>query len=281
MRGKVFIGVLILLGGLVVMQQVRIGNLSDEVEALQALPERVEHASDKAIASIQEAEQSVQAQINDDLRDSLRAGSDLVLRQALSEFRSNLQSLRSQIEAEESRLQETRAERQRAGAGLPEQVSLDELNDYYRRKWQSTDGVSAFSNIESFDTARGPISFDKTDFSFMYIPSSRQLARLRIGKSNSTLNSQLIRAWLDESAEAKQRQGYRLISNRTRNADYGEYTEKLYRNGDMYFKTYYQYERVQGTYDRHSLQYTFYVEVGSDSRNEQYEMEQYNQKLGS
>jgi len=178
-------------------------------------------------------------------------------------------------------MQEIQAERARAEAGLPGQVNLDELNDYYHRKWQSKQGLSYLNSIESFETEHGSINFDKTDFSFVYIPSSGKLARLRIGKSNSTLNSQLINAWLDESAEVKQRQGYRLIYNRTRNADYGEYTEKMYRNDDMYFKTYYQYERVQGTYDRHSLQYTFYVEVGSKSRNEQYEMEQYNQKLGS
>jgi hypothetical protein len=51
--------------------------------------------------------------------------------------------------------------------------------------------------------------------------------------------------------------------------------------GDMYFKTYFQYERVQGTYGRHSLQYTYYVEIGSEVRKARYELEQYNQKLGS
>ena len=48
----------------------------------------------------------------------------------------------------------------------------------------------------------------------------------------------------------------------------------------MYFKTYFQYDRVLETYGRHSLRYTYYVEVGSTGRKRQYELEEYRQKLG-
>jgi len=56
---------------------------------------------------------------------------------------------------------------------------------------------------------------------------------------------------------------------------------KIYKKGDLYFKTYYQYERVLETYDRHSLQYNFFIELGSLKRKDQYMSEQYNIKTGS
>lgn len=53
------------------------------------------------------------------------------------------------------------------------------------------------------------------------------------------------------------RLGYVRQYRRTKPSDYGEYTEALYTKGDMYFKTFVQYQRVQGTYGRHSLHYTY------------------------
>jgi hypothetical protein len=76
------------------------------------------------------------------------------------------------------------------------------------------------------------------------------------------------------------RLGYVQQYRRTKPSDYGESTETRYTKGDMYFKTFMQYQRVQGTYGRHSLQYTYYVETGSDARRKEYELEQYNKKLG-
>jgi len=113
------------------------------------------------------------------------------------------------------------------------------------------------------------------------LPSSKRIAWIRIGKAGSTENSKLIKAWLDEAARAKLSLGYARTNCTTRPADYGDYTECLYRKGDAYFRTYYQHQRVQGTYDRYSLEYTYYVETGSESRKAQYGLEQYNQKLGS
>jgi hypothetical protein len=154
-------------------------------------------------------------------------------------------------------------------------VDLDQLNDYYSSKFKNNSGY------EQFQTQRGEISFYSSSFDFVYARNPFQLACLRIGKKESTENAELIKAWLNESANAKIRLGYRNIYSRTKNAEYGEYTEKFYEKGDLYFKTYFQYERVQGTYDRHSLQYTFYVETGSKERKARMELEQYINKLGS
>lgn len=111
--------------------------------------------------------------------------------------------------------------------------------------------------MESFYTSLGPIGFQKSHFTFAYIPSSRLLAWLKIGKDNSSENSELIKAWLGEAERAKVRLGYVRQYRRTKPSDYGEYTEALYTKGDMYFKTFVQYQRVQGTYGRHSLHYTY------------------------
>jgi len=103
---------------------------------------------------------------------------------------------------------------------------------------------------------------------------------VKIGKANSTENSELIKAWIEESAAAKEKLGYVRQYRTTKPSDYGEYTEALYRKGDMYFKTYLQYQRVQGTYGRHSLQYTYYVEIGSEVRKRQYDLEAVQSKTG-
>jgi hypothetical protein len=55
----------------------------------------------------------------------------------------------------------------------------------------------------------------------------------------------------------------------------------MHSNGDMYFKTYFQFERILETYGRHSMQYTYYVEIGSKQRREQFQLEQYARKLGT
>lgn len=276
---KVIVVGFVLFAGITLIQQVQLGHLSDEIRPMLTLAERVEDASEQAMEEIEATEQRVRQHVGQEFRDSLTAAGQSISQRIVQRLRAQLDSVRTQVEAEELRLEEIRDQNRRAEAGLPELIDLDELNQYYYEK-QETAG-SGYLTFESFDTERGTISFGRSDFSFTYVPSTRQLARLRIGKQKSTLNSELIRAWLDESAQAKQRQGYQLIYDRTRPADYGSYTERLYRKGDMYFTTYHQSERVQGTYDRFSLQYTFYVEIGSETRVDQYQIEQYNQKLGS
>jgi hypothetical protein len=72
-----------------------------------------------------------------------------------------------------------------------------------------------------------------------------------------------------------------LISDNTVNKNDGQAKEKHYTKGDMYFKTFFQYKSVRGMNDRDSLQYDFFVEVGSESRSETARLESYNKKLGS
>ena len=140
---------------------------------------------------------------------------------------------------------------------------------------------SLHATIESFQTSEGTLSFEKDDFGFQYVPSTRKLARLRIGKENSTIDPELIKAWLSDAESAKNKLGYRLISDNTKNTNDGQTKERHFKKGDMYFKTYFQHKSVRGMNDRHSLQYDFFIEVGSERRSEAASLESYNQKLGS
>jgi hypothetical protein len=72
-----------------------------------------------------------------------------------------------------------------------------------------------------------------------------------------------------------------LISDNTVKKNDGQARERHYAKGDMYFKTFFEYKSVRGMNDRDSLQYDFFVEVGSESRSEAATLESYNQKLGS
>jgi len=155
-----------------------------------------------------------------------------------------------------------------------ENVSLDKLEETYRE-------VTQRRNSFSFQTARGVLSFSGDNVSMEYVPSIKKLASLKMGKKGVTENEELVKAWIDESEMSKISLGYLKKFKVTRKSTYGEVTEGYYTKGDSYMKTYFQYERVQGTYARHSLQYTYFVEVGSDQRKKQSQAEQYNKKLGS
>lgn len=163
-------------------------------------------------------------------------------------------------------------------AGLPELIDLDELEKLYAASARQSKG-SNYSH--EFTAPKGSITFWSSNVNLTYVPSTQKLAFVRIGRNQSNENAELIKAWLEQATSAKSALGYRKVNSKKRPADYGEYTETEFRKGDMYFKTYFQFERVQGTYNRHSMQYTYYVETGSISRREQYFLELYNRKLGS
>lgn len=203
------------------------------------------------------------------LNDSLRRGFTARLRSEADSLAQIVSRRRSEILA----LEETR---QRTIRGLPGVVTLDSLNSYYASRWNET------SFAESFDTRAGTITFTRSDFTFAYLRSPRDIAFIRIGRERDSYTSrEVIQAWLRESAEAKQRQGYQRVYSRSGPAEYGEYTESLYRKGDAYLKTFFRFSRVQGTYDRFSLQYDYFVEVGSTSRADRYKDEQYGARIGS
>ena len=207
---------------------------------------------------------------------AVRTSFDSMAANRLKRYRLALDSVSRAVQTQSELLAEVEVASARARASLPGMVTLDSLNEYYVSRSRGT------SLTESFYTSRGSIGFVARNFDFRYVPSTGRLASLRIGKTGDASNrAELIQAWLDEAARAKVKLGYVRQYRRTRPSDYGEYTETLYTRGDLYFKTYYRYDRVQGTYDRYSHQYTYYVENGSTSRREQFELEQYNQKLGS
>lgn len=203
-------------------------------------------------------------------KDKLLNFSDSLLSVKLEEYKQELFRLENQIVMEKLKLNEIKINKQRALDNLPEVVSLDELYKKYR-----------YNRNESFNTSKGEIIFSSGDFSFLNVPSTGDVAYIRIGKEQSFENSALINAFLEESAKSKIKQGYRLVSNKEYPADYGSYRVKTYSKGDSYFLTYYQYTRNQGTYNSTYLSYKYYIEIGSEKRKEQFENEQFNAKLGS
>jgi hypothetical protein len=155
-----------------------------------------------------------------------------------------------------------------------ENITLDKLESEYSELVQKRKSLQ-------FQTYKGNINFSSDNLAMIYVPSVKKLASIKIGKKEVTENEQLIKAWIEESEKVKVLMGYERKYKTTNRSTYGEYIEGLYTKGDSYIKTYFQYERVQGTYARHSLQYTYFVEIGSEKRMKQAQSEQYNKKLGS
>jgi hypothetical protein len=258
---------------------VRVLHLDRELQKMGRIRDEVAAVTTQSVRSIQDAKHEALRSLRDTVTSDLTSAAKVVSDKQAQALEERLRHLSTALSKRKAELKAAQAERDRVLNGLPEQVDLDQLNDYYASKWKQN--TSSYGTVESFNTTLGAIGFLKTHFSFAYVPSSKRLAWLKIGKNDSTENAELIKAWLDESTQAKVRFGYVRKYRTTKPSDYGMYTEALYRKGDMYFKTYLQHQRVQGTYDRHSLQYTYYVEVGSETRKKQYKLEQYNQKLGS
>jgi hypothetical protein len=224
-------------------------------EQIFDLENRLKLAESEAIDALEQTKERVANELATSTRDRIKFDADAALNEKLARYRAELQQIQEEIDSERSRLSELVETRQRAEAGLP--------------------------TIASFQTSKGTLSFEKDDFGFQYVPSTRKLARLRIGKENSTIDPEIIKAWLSDAESAKNKLGYRLISDNTVNKNDGQAKEKHYTKGDVYFKTFFQYESVRGMNDRDSLQYDFFVEVGSESRSETASLESYNKKLGS
>lgn len=276
MNKTILVSILAILGIFAVYSQIRINKIQNNLVIFKdVLSLQTEQSLLEIRNTHQEATRALQNTIESDL--TLVANS--ISNDHVNKLKDQLNQLTLDISQQEDSLIKVQAEFDRAINGLPEHVELDKLNNYYGNKWRE---VTEFPYIiETFNTSQGALSFQKGHFTFAYLPSSRKLAWIKIGKKDSNENSELIKAWLNEAESAKIRLGYEEIYRTTKSADYGEYTEALFQKDDMYFKTFLQHQRVQGTYNRHSLQYTYYVETGSDARKQQYELEQYNKKLGS
>lgn len=243
------------------------------------LENRLKLAESEAMDALEQTKERVANELATSTRKRVNLETDAALNEKLARYRAELQHVQDEIELERSRLSQLSETRQRAEAELPELIELDDLNTYYGRKLN--EDTSLHATIETFQTSKGTLSFEKDDFGFQYVPSTEKLARVRIGKQNSTIDPELIKAWLADAESAKSKLGYRLISDHTKNTNVGQAKEKHYEKGDLYFTTYFQSKRVRGMDDRHSLQHDFYVEVGSETRSETARLESYNQKLGS
>lgn len=203
-------------------------------------------------------------------KDNISNFTDSLLNKRLTYYSNQLANIQQQIVTERKKLEEVKINRQRAINGLPETINLDQLYEKYK-----------LSTEETFYTSKGQISFLLFHFSFLTVPSTNEIAYFRIGKENSNENAALIEAFLEESANSKLKQGYKLVSNNEYPVDYGTYTIKKYIKGDAYFITYFQYKTYQGTYNSKYFRYNYYVEIGSSKRKKQFEIEQFNSKLGS
>ena len=248
-------------------------------EQLFDLENRLKIAESEAIDALEQTKERVANELATSTRRRVKIQADGALNEKLALYRAELQQIQEETEFEKSRLSELGETRQRAESGLPELIELDDLNIYYGEKLAEAESLHA--TIESFQTSKGTLSFDKNDLGFQYVPSTGKLARFRIGKEDSTIDRDLIRAWLSDAEAAKSKLGYLLISDNTVNKNDGQAKERLYKKGDMYFRTFFEHRSVRGMNDRDSLQYDFFVEVGSESRSETARLESYNQKLGS
>lgn len=249
---------------------IEVDKINKRLSTLNNLTVEINAAGDSALVSLNKFRQKLENELNGQFGDNLNHISQTIIDKKLKAFEYQLKNIQKKINDERTVLENLKSKKRRELLDLPEQVDLDDLFELYKD-----------SKSVSFDTKKGSIYFSSYNIEIAVILSVHKPAWIRIGKENSTENSELIKAWLKESANAKFKQGYKLIYNRTRETDYGEYTEKYYKKGDMYFQTYFQYGRVQGTYGRYSLQYKYYVETGSVKRKELYFKEQYNSKLGS
>jgi len=270
MRDKFFPILTLLLLLFSVFLYVNVDKTNKRISELKNLTIEIKSARDHAIASIDSLNRELRNEINEDFRKNFNNIAETIIDKKLKSFKSQLFNIQKKIDSEKTALENIKSKKRRELLGLPEQVDLDDLYKRYKN-----------SNSVSFDTEKGSLYFSSYNIEIAIVPSLQKPAWIRIGKENSDDNSALIKTWLKEAANEKIHQGYRLVSNRTRPSDYGEYTEKLYKKGDMYFKTYFQYIRYQGTYNSTYLRYTYYVEIGSQKRKRLYFAEQYNLKLGS
>jgi len=205
--------------------------------------------------------------------------------QALEDFRLELANLRAEVDAAEEALQTATRELN----GRPPYVSFEaafEASRSLTRATTSSGPASYFASTSSvpvveFHTSVGSIKFAARDFAFEWVPSTGEPAWFRLGKAETTENSELIQAFIDQAQAVKRAEGYAVATNRTVQTDYGEARETLLRSGDLYFRTWFQFQRVQGTYDRFSLQYTYYVESGVETRRARAQEERYAQYLGN
>ena len=240
---------------------------------------RLQETTRRATSDIAKARDSAIQDLRESAARDVKTSTEDAIKSKLRAFEERLTAITSEVEKRQQDLRELERDRQLLSKNLPGAVDLDELGKYYSEIL--TRDIQYPSAAVRFRTSVGQIDFDKKNIQVVRLPSDGSTVWVKIGKESTSENSELIRAWISEAERAKTKLGYTREHRLVRPADYGEVIESLYRKGDLYFKTFLQHQRVQGTYGRHSLEYTYYVESGSISRKDRYELEQYNKKLGS
>jgi hypothetical protein len=222
----------------------------------------------------------IQGFLQSDFGPRLDARAKEIAEQNLAEFLAKLTTVKNQVVAEQEALDNLKVNLSRLERGLPELVDLESLANGYSEKIRRA--KNPFHTVVTFFTRQGEISFNANEINIVRSPSRNTVAWIRIGKEKETRVLQAtIKSWIAEALEAKIKNGHKKISEKTTPTAYGSVTENLLESDTMYFKTSYQYERVQGTYNSTSYQYSFFVETGSKERSKTYLLDQYTWGLGS
>ena len=272
----IWIGFTVLLAA-IGYQQFQLSMVRSRLSGTESVPAIVEAKGKSAIASIDAKALATSQSFLNSLKGELEKTADQFTTTEIGKLTMRMERVDKDLMTRKKELHQITLDRVRALEGLPEQVELDDLDKSYT----TLRGANTGRNSESFHTNKGPIIFYKHQFSWANIPSTGRLAFFKIGRSASTENIELIRAWIEEASDAKLKMGYEVKSSDTKPSEYGDYSEVMMERKDMYFKTYLQRERVQGTYNSTSMQYTYYIEIGSINRRNRFLIEQYNNKLGS
>jgi hypothetical protein len=108
------------------------------------------------------------------------------------------------------------------------------------------------------------------------------VAWVRLSKRKADENGAAVEAFLNSARKSRAESGFKLVRKNTVPVDYGNATTALMTRGDEYFKTYFQTTRVANpeSESSHSLVYTYYIEMGLQSRKKQWEKEHAASKLG-
>lgn len=258
----------------------RLHAIEAQSASLQATPQVIASAGREALAALATAQRTALDSLSNKTVKLQEEAGRAVSARHIARLAATLDSLGALASKKLTELETLNQERARIENSLPAPVDLDSLANYYRGFIASRSSAGQTCAIP-FNTQAGRIYFSCSQIQFANIPSSGALAWVRIGKEGCTEAATLIKAWLNETVQTKLAFGYTKISERTLPAEYGDCTRILLKRGDLYCRTYFETRRMLETYGRHSLQYNFHVEVGSDRRRRQYELEQYSQKLGS
>lgn len=155
----------------------------------------------------------------------------------------------------------------------------------YARKRQELKKQPGNQVIAWFDTESGPIGFSEDQLLIYGLkgkPMAEGVAWVRLSKRDSTENGAAIEAFLNSARKTKAEAGYKLVRKNTVPVDYGNATTALMTRGDEYFKTYFQTVRVANpdSETSYSMAYTYYIEMGLQSRKKQWDKEHTASKLG-